>query len=70
MRFQSLHLVLSLFAALAGFSNTVATTINDNFADRIHIVGTNLVVRADLAEASAEPNEPPHSRGTNSIWWS
>ncbi|MBI4626541.1 MAG: PQQ-binding-like beta-propeller repeat protein [Verrucomicrobia bacterium] len=44
---------------------------NDRFADRPHLTGANLALRASNTGATAEPGEPAHAGGTPgaSIWW-
>ncbi len=44
---------------------------NDNFANRIQILGTSATVKATNLTATVEPGEPAHggSLGTNTVWW-
>ena len=44
---------------------------NDNFANRIAITGTNLLVRGRNSAATREPGEPLHAGvgGEHSVWW-
>jgi hypothetical protein len=44
---------------------------NDNFADRIPIIGTNTTLTGSNVSASKEPGEPNHAgvAGGQSVWW-
>jgi hypothetical protein len=45
---------------------------NDNFADRVMLTGTNLIIEANNSGATTEPGEPNPGRwrGGSSLWWS
>src|SRR5207247_6111365 len=46
---------------------------NDNFADSIALVGTNVTIRGSTLGASKEPGEPNHvgnPGSVRSVWWS
>ena len=56
------------------FTLTLAETpppVNDNFANRIVITGTNVTLRGTNISASKEPGEPNHAgvAGGQSVWW-
>ena len=44
---------------------------NDNFANRLAIIGTNVTLRGTNVSASKEPGEPNHAgvAGGQSVWW-
>lgn len=44
---------------------------NDNFANRIAIIGTNVTLRGTNISASKQPGEPDHAgvAGGQSVWW-
>lgn len=44
--------------------------VNDNFADRLPLSGSNAVASAILYAATSEPGEPISERGTGTVWWS
>jgi hypothetical protein len=53
-------------------AGTVTGPVNDLFANRIAVTGTNLVLNATNVGATKEPGEPRHANnpGGKSIWWS
>jgi hypothetical protein len=46
--------------------------VNDNFADRVRLTGTNLIIEANNSGATTEPGEPHPGGfvGGSSLWWS
>jgi hypothetical protein len=54
------------YASLAWLSS------NDNFADRVMLTGTNLIIEANNSGATTEPGEPFPGGfvGGSSLWWS
>ena len=59
---------LNLAAALASTGNA---PMNDTFASRAHLSGTQVTARSDNAGASLEPGEPVigGTAGGHSLWW-
>src|SRR6185295_13268037 len=57
--------------ALAASTAWADPPVNDNFADRIQVSGTEIVATGDNYTATREPGEPNHNGTTNgnSVWW-
>jgi hypothetical protein len=53
------------------YSQFAVRPINDDFADRIVLVGTNIMTNGSSGGASSEPGEPAHAGefGGFSVWW-
>ena len=52
--------------------NGIAPPANDNFANREHLVGTDVRAQADNRGATVEADEPEHRPGTKNertVWW-
>ena len=66
--------VVAGIAALSwlGASTGWAQPVNDMFANRTGITGTNILVTGSNLYATSEPGEPPHTGlpGGASVWWS
>src|SRR5437667_12168290 len=62
---------LPLFFWLLSAVPLLAQPANDNFADRITLIGTNITFTASNVGATAEPGEPLHwgRAGGSSVWW-
>jgi len=64
--------LLLAVAAIAGLATSLkAQPVNDMFANRISITGTNAVVTGSTVGATWESGEPYHAGefGYNSVWW-
>ncbi len=60
----------------SGFISLGLSTENDQFADRMRLEGTDLVVTSDSSFATREPREPTHGysnvlfeSANNTVWW-
>lgn len=64
--------VAALGGWLAPGSALAAAPVNDNFANRIALSGTNATASVNSSDATSEPGEPAHggSAARRSVWWS
>ena len=65
---KAVVLLLGLEAAI--LTGVAAVPENDNFATRIPIIGTNVIVTGNNVDATTEPDEPdPSFEAAKSVWW-
>src|SRR5678816_3304944 len=57
--------------AVLAFNSYSQQPVNDDFAERTVLSGTNLVISAGNAGATRQPGEPDHANreGGASVWW-
>src|SRR4051812_38520384 len=64
--------LLGLVLTLVFAQNLPAAPVNDNFADRIHLEGTNIIASGSNVGATRERGESIFARPefSKSVWWS